>query len=82
MSVHCTKTVQTNIAMPESMHKFLKIACAEDGISISECVRTAINEWIKERSERLDAEAAEQAEKDLQTYGTISIAEMDKAMGL
>jgi ATP-dependent Clp protease adapter protein ClpS len=82
MSIHQQKSVRFTFDMPLGMHRHLKIICAEDDVSMNAFVTKAIEQEFAAREERADEAAVDQAEKDLKNYGTISLADMDKAMGV
>jgi hypothetical protein len=68
--------------MSLAMHHHLKVICAEDSTPMNAFVTKAIENEFVARDERIDEEAVDQAEKDIKTHGTISLADMDKAMGV
>jgi hypothetical protein len=82
MSIHQQKTVRFTFDMPLGVHRHLKIICAEDNVSMNAFVTKAIEQEFAARDERVDEAAVDQAEKDIKKHGTISLAEMDKAMGV
>jgi hypothetical protein len=81
MSIHQQKTVRFTFDMPLPMHHRLKVICAEDSVPMNAFVARAIEREFEARDERIDEEAVDQAEKDIKEHGTISLADMDKAMG-
>ena len=82
MSIHQQKTVRFTFDMPLGMHHHLKVICAEDSTPMNAFVTTAIEQEFAARDERLDEAAVDQAQKEIAKYGTISMAQMDKAMGV
>ena len=82
MPIHQQKSVRFTFDMPLEMHRHLKIICAEDNISMNAFVTRAIVQEFAAREERVDEATIDQAEKDFKNHGTISLADMDKAMGV
>ena len=82
MSIHQQKTVRFTFDMSLAMHHHLKVICAEDTVPMNAFVTKAIEREFVVRDERIDEEAVDQAEKDIEIHGTISLADMDKAMGV
>ena len=80
MSIHQQKSVRFTFDMPLGMHRHLKIICAEDNVSMNAFVTRAIEQEFSEREERVDEAAIDQAEKEIKNYGTLSLADMDKAV--
>jgi hypothetical protein len=60
------------------MHKNIKLACVEDGISMHTCFIKAMENWYNDRADRKDLEIAAQAEKDIAEHGTISMEEWER----
>ena len=78
MSLHQQKSVRFSIDLPFVMHKNIKLACVEDGISMHACVIKALENWYNERTDQKDLEIAAQAEKDIAEHGSISIEEWER----
>ena len=60
------------------MHKNIKIACVEDGISMHTCMIQAIERWYSDREDRIDLEIAKQSKKDFVEHGSISLEEWER----
>ena len=82
MSIHQQANVRCTFDLPESMHRYLKIICAEDNEPMNAFVAKALSREFSEREERIDAEAFDSGMKDIKEHGTISMEEMDGAMGV
>ena len=82
MSIHQQKTIRITIDIQLSMHHHFKAICAEDSISINAFVTRAIEQEFIARDERIDEIALDQAEKNIKAHETISMTDMDKAIGI
>lgn len=82
MSVHQQKTVSLMLDISLAMHNHLQFVCSEESIPMNVFITKAIEKEFEAHEERIDEDAVDQAEKDLREHGTISLAEMDKAMGI
>ena len=80
MSIHQQKMIRFTLDMPPDMHRHLKIICAEDGISMNMFIMKELERGFKDREDRVDEEAIAQSIRDIASEGTISLAEMDRAM--
>jgi len=78
MSIHQQKAVRTSIDLPFMMHKNIKLACVEDGISMHACVINLLEKWYTDRTDQKDMEIAAQAEKDIAEHGSISLEEWER----
>ena len=77
MPIHQQKTTRFSIDLPIAMHKNIKLACVEDGISMHTCVINALENWYNDRSDQKDLEIATQAEKDIEEHGSISLEDWE-----
>lgn len=82
MAIHAESQVRLGIQIPSSMHKHLKIICAEDGISMHRFVLNAIENAFATREEQLDEIAYDRGMKDIEEHEAVSMEEMDRAMGI
>lgn len=78
MSIHQQKMVRFTVDLPMTMHKNLKVACAEDSITMHACVIKALENWYNERTDRIDMELIAQSEKEITQEGTISLEEWER----
>ena len=78
MSIHQQKMVRYSFDMPPAMHRNIKIACAEDGISMNTFVIQALEHWYSARTDRIDQEIIAQSEKEIAEHGTISLEEWEQ----
>lgn len=82
MSIHQEKLIRFTIEMESSLHRKLKMACAESDISMRNFVTKAIEQRFEAIEDALDDISYIKGMKDIAEHGTISLEEMDKAMGI
>jgi len=52
---------QLTVRMPKSLHKELKVLCAEEDLVINAVANEAIAEWVAKRKEKKKSKASEEA---------------------
>lgn len=82
MAIHAESQIRLGVQIPSSMHKHLKIICAEDGISMHTFVLNAIENAFVTREKYLDEIAYDQGLEDVAEHKMASLEEMDRAMGV
>lgn len=70
-----------SIEFPVEEYIYLKMACANKGVSIKDFVTQAVIIYIQEYEDQLDREAIEAARKSIEAHGTIPWEEMEKKIG-
>ena len=61
MSTQRQKTVRFTLDLPFAMHKNIKLACVEAGVTMRDCCISALEHWY---SGRADESAVDQAQKN------------------
>jgi hypothetical protein len=74
--------VRFTFDMPMSMHKNIKIACVEDGVSMNSFMIKAIENLYSERAEKSDESDFLEGMKDVDLGNTKPWDEVKKAIGL
>ena len=82
MSIHQQKTIRFTLDMPPDMHRHLKIACAEDGVSMHAFVTEAIEEKFDAREEGRDALAYDKGMKEMTEGKGESLESVRRGLGL
>lgn len=54
---------QLTVRMPKSLHKALKVLCAEEGLVLNNVANEAITEWIAKRKAKSDTSNQSTQEK-------------------
>ena len=82
MSIHQEKAVRFTLEMNPSLHRRLKVACAEGGISMHTFVTEAIKQKFEAMEDNLDEVSYTEGMKEVEAGDTKPWSEVKKALDL
>ena len=82
MATHQQACIRYTFEMPLEMSRYLKYAAIDDNMHVNAIVKTAIENWIKEREDVVDERNYLEGKKDLEDGNVVDFDTAMKGLGL